>query len=68
MNLETFKVEGMASHQAEQEVKTALSEKSGVEEARVDIQKERASVLFNPQKVELDELKNEVRAEGYEVK
>ncbi len=68
MNLETFQVAGIASQQAEQEVETALAEKTGVEKVRVDIQTERASVVFNPQEVELDELKNEVRAEGYEVK
>ena len=68
MNLETFKVERMDSFKSEQEVKETLEQVKGVQEAKVDIQTERASVRFDGQQTDVDSLKNEVRAEGYEVK
>jgi copper chaperone CopZ len=68
VKLETFKVEGMASHKNRTEVKDALANTTGVEEVRVDLETERATVGFNEKQAELDALKDEVRAAGYEVK
>ena len=62
----TFAVQGMTCAACANRIEKALSRMAGVREATVNLATERASVVFDPREVSLDQMAAKVRALGYE--
>ena len=63
----SFAVKGVSSEESADELESILTQVTGVEEVNVDFSAEKVKVKFDDSKTKLDNLKNEVRAAGYEV-
>ena len=62
----TFGVQGMTCAACANRIERALLKMPGVREATVNLATERASVIFDPREVSLDQMAAKVRALGYE--
>ena len=58
-------VYGMTCGHCQKRVADAISSLEGVESVEVDLESERATVSYDPQKISLDEIKGAVRKAGY---
>ncbi|WP_027340078.1 heavy-metal-associated domain-containing protein [Halonatronum saccharophilum] len=67
MKKEEFEVQGMSCGHCKGAVEKALNSADGVKDAKVDLEAAKVKVEFDESKTDLDKLKNEVRAAGYEV-
>lgn len=63
--LAIIRIEGMHSHQCELAIQSALGRSDGVFEVEVDFLSGQASVLFDPAKVAVPDLKEAIEAAGY---
>lgn len=64
---ERFKVEGMSCGHCQSAVTKALKGLPGVEAVEVSLEKNEASVAFDPQKVTPDDLSRAVEEAGYKL-
>ena len=58
-------VYGMTCSHCQKRVEDAVSSLEGVESVRVNLEAERATVSFNPQKISMDDIKEAIRKAGY---
>ena len=58
-------VYGMTCSHCQKRVEDAVSLLEGVESVRVNLEAERATVSFNPQKISMDDIKEAIRKAGY---
>lgn len=63
----TLKVEGMSCNHCKSAVEGALSKLSGVEKAVVDLEAKTATVTYDENKVNVDQMKEAVEDQGYDV-
>jgi len=63
----TFGVTGMTCATCAQTIETALSELEGIESASVNLAAEKATVVYDPEKVKMDAMKEAVEKAGYGV-
>lgn len=63
--LAIIRIDGMHSHQCEQDIQAALGRHEGVHEVEVDFLSGQASVLFDPAKVAVAELLAAIEEAGY---
>ena len=63
--LAIIRIDGMHSHQCEQDLQAALGRSEGVHEVEVDFLSGQASVLFDPDRVEVAELLAAITEAGY---
>jgi uncharacterized protein len=63
--LALIRIDGMHCHRCEQAITKALSSKPGVHEVEVDFNSQLASVLYDPQSVNIRELMAAVDEAGY---
>ncbi len=61
----TIGVYGMTCGHCQKRVADAISSLDGVESVEVDLESERATVSFDPEKVNLDDIKGAIRKAGY---
>ena len=61
----TIGVYGMTCGHCQKRVADAISSLEGVESVEVDLESERATVSFDPQKVSLDDIKGAIQKAGY---
>ena len=61
----TIGVYGMTCDHCQKRVADAISSLDGVESVEVDLESERATVSFDPEKVNLDDIKGAIRKAGY---
>jgi len=64
--LALIRVDGMHCHQCEETIRKMLSRKVGVHEVEVDFNSRLASVLYDPQSVQIGELMDAVGEAGYQ--
>lgn len=62
-----IKVDGMSCSHCENAVKNAVSSLEGVAEVSVSLDEKTVSVKFDNTKVSLDQIKNEIEEQGYDV-
>jgi len=60
-------VEGMSCEHCENAVKKSVGALTGVDKVEVSLHDNTVSVEFNPETVTLDEIKNTIDDQGYEV-
>lgn len=63
----TFPVIGMTCATCAETIEHVLSELDGVESASVNLAAERATVVYDPKKIQIDDMRNAVKAAGYEI-
>lgn len=63
----TLKVEGMSCNHCKSAVEGALEKLPGVEKAEVDLEAKTAEVTYEEGKVTLDQMKEAVEDQGYDV-
>ncbi|MCQ5376392.1 MAG: heavy metal translocating P-type ATPase, partial [Methanomassiliicoccales archaeon] len=63
----TLPVIGMTCATCAETIEHVLSELDGVESASVNLAAERATVIYDPKKIQIDDMKNVVKAAGYEI-
>ena len=61
----TIGVYGMTCGHCQKRVADAISSLEGVESVEVDLESERATVSFDPQKISLDDIKGAIQKAGY---
>ena len=61
----TLKVTGMFCEGCAGSVTRVLSRVAGVQQAKVDLDKEQATVSFDPGQAKLDDMKQAIRGAGY---
>lgn len=64
---ESYLVEGMTCSGCERAIQRVVSGLEGVESAKADLSTATVSVEYNPEKVNLDEIKSAVSKIGYKV-
>ena len=65
-NLVLIKIEGMHCHRCEESIQKKLAQQPGVREVEVDFASRQASVLFDDQKISINELMEIVNDAGYQ--
>lgn len=60
-------VEGMSCSHCEKTVKKSVGALEGVTEVTVNLKKKTVTVVYESIKVSLDQIKNEIKEQGYEV-
>jgi len=68
MDKTVLKVEGMSCSHCENAVKKAVGALDGVSSVSVDLKGKTVTVEYDSAKVSLDDIKNEIEDQGYEVK
>lgn len=68
MEKAVLKVEGMSCSHCENAIKKSLGALSGVSSVTVDLKAKTVTVEYDYAKVSLDDIKNEIEDQGYEVK
>ena len=68
MKNELLRVEGMSCMHCENAVKKAAGGLGGVNKVTVDLKGKTVAVEFDEKKVSLDEIKNAIEDQGYDVK
>jgi copper chaperone CopZ len=63
--LAIIRIEGMHSHQCEQQIQRALSALPGVHEVEVDFSSAQVSVLYSKSDIEAENLMDAIRQAGY---
>ncbi|HEX8325182.1 MAG TPA: heavy metal-associated domain-containing protein [Tepidisphaeraceae bacterium] len=63
--LAIIRIDGMHSHQCELTIQSALGRFEGVYEVEVDFLSGQASVLFDPDKVHIEDLTTAIESAGY---
>lgn len=63
----SFSVEGMTCASCANKVEKSLSGTTGIEEAAVNITNEKAKVSYDPEKLDLKDIKKAVEKSGYEM-
>lgn len=64
----TLKVEGMSCDHCVKAVEGSVGELNGVETVKVDLGAKSVNIVFNPEVVSLDEIKETIDDQGYDVK
>lgn len=62
-----FSVEGMSCNHCKASVEKALKTLEGVENTRIDLEKARVEVEFDPGKISDEELRGAITTAGYQV-
>ena len=60
-------VNGMSCSHCENSIKKSVSELNGVDSVRVDLKSKKVSVEYDPDKVNLDTIKETIEDQGYDV-
>jgi copper chaperone CopZ len=60
-------VKGMTCGMCVRHVREALEDLAGVEQAKVDLQKKEATIIYDESRVDLEEMQVTVRDAGYEL-
>ncbi len=63
----TLNVNGMSCSHCENAVKKAVGALSGVANVSVDLQEKKVTIEYDPEKVTVDQIKNAIEDQGYEV-
>ncbi len=63
-----LKVEGMSCQHCVNSINKAVGELKGVDKVAVDLKAKRVSVDYNQEQLELDQIKEVIEDQGYEVK
>lgn len=63
----TLKIEGMSCNHCKMAVEKALKTLPGVQSAQVSLETNTADVVYDPQQVNVTQLKNAITEAGYEV-
>ncbi|TLS35430.1 copper chaperone CopZ [Pseudalkalibacillus caeni] len=64
----TLQIEGMTCGHCKQAVTNSLQELNGVENVQVNLEQNNAEVTYNPNQVSLEQMKEAVEEQGYDVK
>lgn len=65
--VKTIGVNGMSCSHCVHAVKTAVGALEGVEQVEVDLNGKKATVTFDPEKVTLQQVKDAIEDQGYDV-
>lgn len=68
MDVKTLNVEGMSCSHCENSVKKAVGALDGVGSVEVDLKGNKVTVEFDSAKVSVDDIKNAIEDQGYDVK
>lgn len=66
--VKTLNVEGMSCSHCENSVKKAVGALNGVGSVAVDLKGKKVTVEFDPEKVNVDAIKDAIEDQGYDVK
>ena len=61
----SFSVEGMTCGHCQKSVEDGLNSIEGISSTKVNLKKERANIVFDPQAVTLEEVKKKIEELGY---
>ncbi|MEX2235106.1 MAG: cation transporter [Cyclobacteriaceae bacterium] len=64
---ESYLVEGMSCSGCERAIQKVVNNLEGVESAKADLQTSTVSVEYNPEKVNVDQIKSAVNKIGYKI-